>query len=322
MRHPPPAIDRLASALRRGDEALRRLDGGWSFAAASDPLRLDLPPLPPLPAEQLSSAALGALGALYLHANLEEAGVLATVENLVEVRRSLRIASQEAMDLLERYADRRAEHWSRAEREDLFARVFGIGPAARLTPGRWAESPAERRTRLAPTLPAADLPHNLNFQQALGRLAGAVLRADEARDAASRLRAGEDTLLRIAARALLDNLAAHRHGNVLAAARLLHGQVKEALTLLGHPGLAGPLGARTAWEALEKLSAGRYPGQRELARRGTSGQALLVWLGSVATELAGRPERPLAVEGPLARAAANWWLSFGIAIGRPPGAAR
>lgn len=282
----------FAAAFALGDDSLRRLVASPAAPAAPDPLRLDLPSLPPVAAKELTPAALGALGALYLHAELEQAGLLSTLDALAETRRSLHSLPPETADKLERYALEARDHYARAEREDLFARVFGLGPAVSLGPHSTA---------------------NLPFRQALARLCGAILRAYEAGSLPAIRRAREDALLSEAARQLLDNLSGHRHGNALIAARRLHARVKQAFDILGDPGLTGLLGTRAAWASLEKLAGRGHPDLADCAKRGVAGQRLIAWLGKIAQLLGENAPIP-PVDEALAHSAAAWLLACGFAV--------
>jgi hypothetical protein len=292
MSSPAVVTQRLLNqALAVGEKSVSALP----FARprpASDPLELELPPLPPTAEQFLEPASVSALGSLYFSAELENAGVLPAVEALVSARRSLPALATALAEQLERFATGDADHLTRAAREDLYARVFGLGPAAR----------ADSRSGA-----------NLGFAQTLCRFAAAVICIDEGRAANGRFRAYEQARLRAAAIALANTLALHRGNHVLFAAQKLHRRLLQALEILSQRELHTLIGARTAWDALERISGDAFPNAQTCLRRGASGQELVVWLGSILPALR-TPDSRIDPSRQLALAAARWLMSYGVRI--------
>ena len=114
---------------------------------------------------------LDALGTLYLQAELELAGVIPAAEALAEARTSLDLPNERVAERLERFAQRQREWFDAASRNQLFARVFGTGPAATNDGGGIV---------------------NRDFEQRLVALCSALVRsADDAVDDSIHLNLGE-----------------------------------------------------------------------------------------------------------------------------------
>ncbi|WP_137896899.1 hypothetical protein [Ramlibacter sp. 2FC] len=302
MRTPARRHDVLAAALRELGAALAPLRLAFA-AAAEDPLRLSLPPLPAAGAATPSSEVLAAYAALYLHAELEEAGVLPAVEALAEQRHALALRERATAERLERFAQGARDYPARADRARLYARLFGLGPAAvrALRVAAQASGPAW----------GSDAPQPLDFAQRLLRLAGAVVRAD-----AERARLGGQPGLasqaawRAAAQELLALVAAQSPGSLVHWARRIHARSLQAFELLGDAGLMRQLVARTPWESLQRLLPEQDAARRDAAaRRGAAGQALL---RSLAT--AGDAPANAGPDAATVQAAVRWLVASGLPL--------
>src|SRR5262249_8141714 len=152
----PPSKDVLASALRQVHAFLASLGAGF---AADDPLRLALPALPPASALRPATDVLAAYAALYLHAELEDGAVRPAGASPADRRYALSLRAHATAERLERFALAARDSPPAAQRATIFARLFGMGPAAL------------RATQ------SADDGVRLDFQQRLMRFATAVGRA-------------------------------------------------------------------------------------------------------------------------------------------------
>lgn len=297
--------DVLAAALRD----VHRLLAGLAMpqALADDPLRLALPALPNPTATAPQREVLTAYAALYLQAELEEAGVLPAVDALAEQRHGLALQDRAAAQKLDRLAFSARDYPSRGERATIFARLFGMGPAAvrglqqsNSPLGGWGQDDGAR----------------LDFQQRLVRFATAVVRADLERQRGAHQASGTQAGLisqaawRAAAQDLLALLAAAPAGSLVQWARRLHARTLQAFELLGDAGLMRQLGSRSPWDTLTRLlPEDGAPRRDAAARRGAAGQQLLRSLAHV-----------FDVEFPDAeavQAALRWLMASGLPVPNP-----
>jgi hypothetical protein len=301
---PRPAF---RDASRRADvlgEAMRSLQRvlaaatASSFAAADDPLRLALPPvLPGGPAAAPAADVLAAWAALYLHAELDEAGVLAAVDALAEQRHTLALRDRGTADRLERYAREMREQLSRAERARIYARLFGLGGAA---------TAQVRAAAIDGAWGTLDEPR-LGFQQQLLRWATAIVRAEQERARLGVPGLGSQAAWRLAAQDLLSTLAALPAGSLLVWARRIHARTLQAFALLGDAGLMRQLGAQAPWQSLQRLLPSEGAAQRDAAaRRGSAGQLLLRALP--------RAQGDAAPDAETVQAALRWLAASGLPV--------
>lgn len=296
--------DVLAAALRD----VHRLLAGLAMpqSLADDPLRLALPALPNPTSTAPQREVLTAYAALYLQAELEEAGVLPAVDALAEQRHGLALQDRAAAQKLDRLAFSARDYPSRNERATIFARLFGMGPAAvrglqQSSPslGGWGHDDGAR----------------LDFQQRLVRFATAVVRADLERQRGVRGAPGQGGLIsqaawRAAAQDLLALINAAPAGSLVQWARRIHQRSLQAFELLGDAGLMRQLGSRSPWDTLSRLLPAEGAARRDAAaRRGAAGQQLLRSLANV-----------FDVEFPDAeavQAALRWLTASGLPVPNP-----
>lgn len=284
-----PATDLLGAALRLAGAALS--PPARSFAAASDPLRLELPPLALPGAPRVGAHTVSSYAALYLHAELEQAGVLPVVEALAEMRHTLALRDARVLQRLERFAQGATGHPSRAQRAELYARLFGIGEGARPDPRH---------------------PSRIDFMQRLLRLASAIDRFDGERQRNGQASSTAQILLRAGAQQLIELLAAQPEGYLVHSARRIHARALAAFEVLGDEGLRTPLGTRTPWETLRRLAQDAIAGMDDAARRGASGQTVLRWLASALPWLADLRREVAAPDAATAIAARRWMIAAGL----------
>lgn len=284
--------DLLAAALRLAEASLNRTVSMSLASAADDPLRLALPPLGPQDRPGLTTRGVSAFAALYLHAELEIAGVLPVTESLADNRHLLALRDTRTLSRIDTFAREASRHPSRHERAVLYARLFGIGEAARADPRH-----ASR----------------IDFMQRLLRLASAMARADGMRDRQGRASVMALEVLRATAGMLTDQIAAQPEGFLHHQAQRIHERTVAAFGILGDEGLRRALNAPSAWAVLQKLSQGLHPDMDQAARRGATGQTLLRWVATVLPVL-GDPLRELPLPDPGTVGAAYRWMG---ALGLP-----
>jgi len=279
------------------DLALRdslSLVAGWlsrpvlalAAADASDPLRLDLPPLlGPGQPTSITASALRALAALYLDAELEQTGILIVTEALANARDQLQFIGTDVARRLDAVA-RARDRWDRARREAMFARLFGIGGGA---------------TRDAAAV-------NSDFVQVFSSLCLALTRYEQEDRLAGSPGAAREAQLRYSASAVLFNLAPRQSGITTIAAQEIHQQLQQALEILNDRSLLAQFRAQSVWDLLRVLLEGSTADNGRIVRRGQSGVQIFDWLASVMTALAGSATARLVPRGAAVFVSAAQWL--------------
>lgn len=224
-----------------------------------DPFDLDLPPLQDA-AGTIEPETMATLGGLYLIAWLEQTGMLRAGELIIERRLSLDLRSNEAAELLDEAASASRSWYHEGERQQLFGRVFGIGPAG-----------SDQST-------SNDL-----FESLLMDLCGALVSWEDVARFDRPPAANRATALWSTVRALRSNLAARQHGNTLSAARRLAAQVRTSHELLNHDGVIALVAGRTMWDVVRAMWE-QPPDIDRLVSTGQSGQHVIGWAGTSASE--------------------------------------
>jgi hypothetical protein len=278
------ALDLGASVLA-AERATRWIPLAGMLAAVEDPFRLDLPVVGGDPAADIDAGTMEILGGLYLIAQLEQTGMLRVAELLIESRFELALTSTEAAELLDELAVESADWYPADQRDQLYARVFGLGPAVGSRSG----------------------PANGDLPQLIVGLCSAITAWDDATrfggTGATRRRTGVAQAVRL----LRANLALRQYGNTLAAARRIAGQVRDSYALLIHPGVVALVGGIGMWDVVRALWDGAEPDIDRLVSLGQSGQQLIGWAGSAPAE-AGEPTASVV------EAASLWLLGAGFEL--------
>jgi hypothetical protein len=298
----------LGPALALAAGCLRAVPAAHlALAAGDDPLRLELPPLLDPRAAGASSTTLRGLSALYLQAEMEQAGILIATEALAEARAGLALPIAAAAKL-EDFVRQAREVPGFAERARLYARLFGLGPAA---VGSGIGSGGSGAV-------------NHVFQQIFATWCLGLLRY------AAEHRPGRvpgpvrEAALRSSTLELVLNLAPRADGHALLAGRRIEGQLRRAIAVLSDAGVGGALGAPGIatlglWQTLRRILGDSAPDLGRIVARGESGVALLAGLPDLLPELqAARPSRPLlAAVSPLYVHASRWLEATGLAPSAP-----
>jgi hypothetical protein len=293
----------LGPALALAAGCLRAVPAAHlALAAGDDPLRLELPPLLDPRTSGPSPTALRGLSALYLQAEMEQAGILIATEALGEARAGLALPVPAAAKL-EDFVRQAREVPGFAERARLFARLFGLGPAAI----------------------GSSAAVNHVFQQLFATWCLGLLRY------AAEHRPGRipgpirEAALRSSTLDLVLNLTPRADGHALLAGRRIEGQLRRAIAVLSDAGIGGALGMGTLglWPTLRRILGDilgeTAPDLGRIVARGESGVALLAGLPDLLPELqANRPNRPLIpAVSPLYVHAARWLEATGLAPSAP-----
>ncbi|MES1245542.1 MAG: hypothetical protein ABUT39_28310 [Acidobacteriota bacterium] len=289
----------LGPALALAAGCLRAVPAAHlALAAGDDPLRLELPPLLDPRATGPSPAALRGLSALYLQAEMEQAGILIATEALADARAGLALPVPAAAKL-EDFVRQAREVPGFPDRARLYARLFGLGPAAI----------------------GSGAAVNHAFQQIFATWCLGLLRY------AAEHRPGRvpgptrEAALRASTLELVLNLAPRADGHALLAGRRIEGQLRRAIAVLSDAGVGGALGMGTLglWQTLRRVLGDATPDLGRLIARGESGVALLASLPDLLPELqASRPGRPLLpAASPLYVHASRWLEATGLAPSAP-----
>ena len=287
--------DNLLAALLLADQTLRPVVTAGALAAASDPLRIDIPPLGAGEGGAPSVQGLRALSALYLQAELEQAGIVPVAELLAREWDSLSVSSEDAAALLEEFASRSRDWFDRDGRDRIFARLFGLGRLAGETAGGAV---------------------NRDFENALASVCLALVRHGDGWRFGQEPGAAREAGLRHSGRAVLANLASRESGNTVLAGRRIQAQVQLAIELLQHPAIGSLFGARGLWDTLRRVLGPDAPDFARILDRGRSGQRVLLWLADVLPQIVDPADvRPLLdAATPLYRVAASWLEASGVEV--------
>ncbi len=283
----------LLAALAAAESALPR-----ALAAEDhDQLRLDLPPIVPVAGDvPLTPEALHSLAALYLYAELEQAGVIPVAECLVEARTHLTFLTSPAAGRLEEFARLQRESYDRRRREQVFARLFGLGGAARPEEGSAV---------------------NRDFERSLAALCQQLTRvAEETRSSAAEARRTTDAALAHSALGLALNLAGRQFASTPAAAQRIAAQLRRASTILSDPEVRAAFHATGQWEVVRAVLGDQAPDIGRLVARAEAGLGVLRWLAGVLPRLAAtHRRRPLLdPRDPVTTDAARWLAATGLRV--------
>jgi hypothetical protein len=224
--------------------------------AGGDGLDLNLPPVSGS-GGGLNPAALAALATLYLQAELEQAGVVPAAEALVDARTGLDLPTVRSAEKLEQFAQLERNWYDRQSRNQLFARVFGVGAAA---------------------TPDAGGAVNRDFEQRLATLCLAINRYGIDQTTSQPRPAADEAQVVQAANDLLSNLEIRQYGNTVFATRRIQEQLEAAINLLKDPEIQSIFHAKSFWMAVRQILEPNVPDIARLVERGQAGQHLLGWL--------------------------------------------
>jgi hypothetical protein len=293
----PPAAPQ---AVVHADAEIARLvaeASGHAAAAFASPFAVGLDvlgdiTLPPGAETEVDRTQMRALGALYLAADMEPAGIIASVETLAALAATgaIRVDLGPAAPILHEFWRGRNERIDSAERLAFFGRLFGAsyGPA-----------PADGVT-------------NTEFEPLMLEHCEALYRMDER--SADPIYGGiaQQTRVRAAARNLLSNLVTAGGGITAFLAAEIMRTLKDALAILTHPHLRGVFMARDIWgvvAAVNRLARVRGGDPRAFVRRGRAGMTIIVWLADAAEALRQYGKPLVRLDHPVIPAAVDWLQS-------------
>ena len=258
--------------------------------------------LPPSSAVQVDQAQLRAIAGLYLASELEAAGVTPAVEAMAGLSGGgMNLDLGGAAGLVRTFWRARNERPSPAERQAIFARLFGDESGAA----------------------DADGEGNDSFELDLIELTEALYKLDEL--AQNRTYGGlpQQTRVRRAAERLIEGLVAASGSLTVFVAQELLQTLKLALAILQHADVRRALRARDTWDAVAAAARiARLPRTqpRLRATRGKAGMTILAWLADAAPHLADTGQPLLALDHPVIPAAIDW-LEAALELGESSGGA-
>lgn len=288
-----PADALLAGALAQSQALVQRATAA-GLAFALDELG-DIQ-LPEPAAARIDRAQLRALASIYLAADLEPAGIIASIEQLagLSATGALRLDLGGAEPLLEHWWRERNNRMTPEERNAFFAQLFGTssGPAS-----------ASRR-------------RNARFEDRMLELCEALTQFEEAGGSGVHGSSMGQARVRTAARTLAQNLGDAGGGMTAFVATEVIGTLKQAFAILSHSDLRGALHARDIWDVVGAIARiARKPSTevQPYVRRGKAGMLVISWLADSLEAVLGNG--PLVKLGDPVVGVAFDWLDATLQLG-------
>ena len=221
------------------------------LAAPRDPLDISLPALSD--ARSFNRDTLQLISALYWQSEIEHTGLVLAAEMLADARYELSQLPAASMARLDALGQRMRARWvTRAQREALFARLFGEGPGAS-------------------TQPNAAVNHE--FVRLFANLCAAI--AALCQPALATYDVTAEGRIGLCTSGLLENLGARNIGAAASAAAAIGDQIRTALETLQDTGVLAMLGATQAWQALGRLFGDNAPDFGRYLSRAQSGRQVI-----------------------------------------------
>lgn len=272
-------------------DASRLVASAAGFALALDQIGIDLPPLH---AARVDQAQLRAIASLYLAAELENTGLISSVETLAGLVRTgaLAVDVGAATPQLVRFWQERTHRATREEREHSFDSLFGMSAGE-------------------------------SFIDAMLGLCEALYKMDESATNASYGGVSQQMRVRSAAARVLAQLLGQAGGITVFLAQEILQSLREAIAILKQPALLAALGARDIWSAIERIDRIAHTPHnpaRLYVQRGRAGMTVLAWLAEAAPLLERQSGALVQLDHPVIGAALDW-MQAALAIGEADAAA-
>jgi hypothetical protein len=283
----------LAHVVARAGLAL-----SWAMTFALPPPRRDplAIALPPALDGQLNPAALTSLSALYLFSQLDQAGLIVTLEALVDARADLSLRDDRSAEELDKFALEAHALPTRSERESIYARLFGMGAEASLAASG-----------------------NHDFPAQMAAVCSAILHlAESFRSGTPLPSAGLYAPLQFAAQQLFQGLALHAGADVTYRTRRIHDMLVRALSILGLEGITSYFGARDVAGVVQTVLGSQAESLSSAQRRGVAGQQLIVACGHATSSGASPTTLVTGPNDTNVQSAATWLASSGSTPSRSP----
>jgi len=244
--------------------------------------------LPPITSSSIDQAQLRAIATLYLASELEAAGLIPAIENLMRLTRLGRLQANmgDAAPMLHAFWQRRNERATADERKSFYSSLFGASYGT----------------------DHSEYSSNSEFEDRLIDLCESLYKLDELATNDRWGGVAQQTRVRHAAQALLANLVQVSSGITVFFAKDILLTVKNSLAILNHPSVKAAFGSRTLWQVVEAIYRQMGKPVREHAlhvRRGQSGMTILAWLADAVPSL--ESTQPLlGLDHPVVSAAIDW----------------
>lgn len=285
MRPPPPGSseNQLEQALKHAGTLVAHAAG---FALALAQIGIDLPPAH---AAQIDPAQLRAIASLYLAAEIENTGLIASVDTLAALARSgaVNTGLGAATPLLQAWWQSRHQRATEDERVHSFANLF---------------------TATA---------NGSSFEETMLTLCEALYKLDENSSNANYGGMNQQMRVRAAAGRLLAHLLNAAGGITVFLAQEILQSLREAIAILRQRDLLAAFGARDLWAAIsriDRLAHTQHPAAQLYVQRGKAGMTVLSWLADAAPYLENPSGVLVNLDHPVIPAAVEW-LQAALAIG-------
>ena len=281
----------LGRSLAHVDALLASAAPGFALSFADFNL-IDLPVYRGGQAANVTPEAMRTLASLYFLAELEGTHMISVAEELATARFSLNLRDHDAAQKLDDLVRAMQGQWlSRDLRNQIFVRTFGLGFA----------DPA-----------MGDATTNREFEPRFAQFCGAVARFGTEKSW-GQISTATTTQVGYAAQLLLTNLGGRVQGNTLVVASHLSNQIKTAIAVLNHPGMAAIFMARDAWDVIRAVLGPATPDLQGPVTRAQTGLRLLSWMAGHVAALSRADAVPaLAAEAEAPALAERWMAAAGI----------
>jgi len=259
---------------------------------------IDLPDATPSSADD--QAQIRAIAPLYLAAQLEETGLLPTVETLsgLAISGALQVDLGPAANLIKTFWQERNQRFHESERRDLFKRLFG-----------------DDQPEAGATSTSGEVASNTAFENLMIDLGESLYKLDENFSSANYGSPHNQNRLMAAARNLAENLLNRGGGMTAFAAQEILNTIQAAVQILQQPNVQHAFGTRSLWTAVHAIGSRYLHQDRDTSAfvaRGKSGLVLLSWLADSLPHL--NDLHPLITLDHPAIGAATEWLQASLAI--------
>lgn len=280
-------VDDLDAAVHRAGTLVAH---AASFALALDQIGIELPPVH---AAQIDPAQLRAIASLYLASEMENTGLITSVEALAALTRSsaVNVDLGAANSLLVTWWQNRQQRATEDERSHSFANLFGVGAGG-------------------------------SFEETMLTLCEALYKLDESNGKYGGM--NQQMRVRTSATQLLTLLLQTAGGITVFLAQEILQSLREAIAILRHRDLLAAFGARDLWSAIsriDRLAHTSHPDARLYVQRGKAGMTVLSWLADAAPHLEQSTGVLVNLDHPVIPAALEW-MQAALAIGESGAPAR
>ena len=223
---------------------------------------------------------LRAIASLYLASALESAGLIEAADDFVRLLRSGVVSGDlgESGELISQFWSERKTRINMAERQALFARLFGTPTAS------------------------SDMSNasNSNFDELMLNLCDAIIKVPES---------GGSRQIQSATSRMAENIGGVASDALLIMAREIFAVLTQSIAILNNENVRQILTARTMWDAVSSIDRKlRRPPRGTLnhLRRGRAGMAVLAWLADISDSSDRNYQANIQIPDMIAASAVDW----------------